>query len=131
MGELFTTLFGAVGGLSGLLTFGALLLVIVIAVFISRFTGGTGSGVTDRIVSLASYAVMAVKKLSDNGQFDDMSEKERHAAKKEQALEIIREGLRAEGIKPNTALMSFAGYAIETTLKYIDDDPDEDTSNTE
>lgn len=110
------------GGGAGLLSFAVLLAVVLGALVFARFTGNK-SGVTERVVNLASYAVMAVRKLSDNGEYEGLSEEERHAAKKQQALTIIEHGLKAEGITPNAALMSFAGFAIETVLKQLDADP--------
>lgn len=118
--DFFVSLLDAFGGVAGLTSFGLLLVVILVAVFFAGNRKGDGSGMTDRIIDLAGVAVMAVNKLRDNGQYDDLSDTARNLARKNDALQIIEEGLKAEGIKPNPTLMAFAGYAIEFVLKRFD-----------
>lgn len=116
METILATILAAFGGTTGLIAFGLFLVLAVLAIIATAFMSRGNPGMTDRIVRIASYSVLAVKKLSDNGQYDGLSEDERHAAKKAAALSIIEDGLRAEGVKPNVTLMAFAGFAIETAL---------------
>lgn len=114
--EIVSSILAAVGGVSGLITFVVLLAVAWLSVTFARSLSGSNEPMTERIVSLAYYAIAAVRKISDNGEYEGLSDEERHAAKKEQALMIIEEGLRAQGVTPNQALMGFASFAIEAAL---------------
>lgn len=100
-----TLFLGVLGGVAGIL------------LFTEKVSGGK---LLDTIMELAKTAILAVEKMADNGQFDDLTPEERHSAKKKMALKIIEDGLRAVGVKPTPILMSLAGMAIEALLKQID-----------
>lgn len=120
MGTFFTAILAFFGGVTGLWGFIGLLGVIVLAVILTSAFKGKNNSTLQTIEHLAGTAVQAVEKLANNGQFDNMTVDQRHAAKKAAALDIISNGLKAQGITPNPALMSFAGFAIEAVLNAFD-----------
>lgn len=119
MEGILGSVLGAFGGTDGLISFALLLTIVLGGATAAKFLDKGKDGLTDRVVRLASYAVLAVKKLSDNGEYDGMAQAEKNEARKQEALFIITDGLAAEGIKANPALMAFAGFAIEAALKQL------------
>ena len=118
--EIISGLLTGVGGVTGLILFGVLLVIVLGAVWIGQRFGGAENDILGRVTRLAGTAVMAVEKLSDNKEFEGLPPAQRSAAKKAKALEIIELGLRAEGISPNAAIMGLAGFAIEAVLKNLE-----------
>ena len=106
-----------VNGIAELVLYALYAVLAVVGLGVARFFGN--SKVVETVVNVAKAAVAAVEKLSDKGQFDNLTPEERAAKKKALAVDYVKQALVAAGVKPSPMVLSVVDFAIEAAVKAL------------
>jgi len=95
--------------------------VVIVALFVGKLNLRKNVPSLEVILKYAQIAIRAVEKLSDNGQYEGLTNEERHARKKADAIAFIENALKNDfGIEPNAVMRYLIDMAIEAALKQME-----------